>query len=188
MDNLNTILVALMFVTILTMGIGNVLVTLAAIVQAGETEGRDRLHISWIALLLLIHLNLFWQSVHIVAREDWKFDGFLFIITGPILLFLATHIMLTKGSPDDGADRPSRYLNISKRFFSLFALLQIWSILVEIYLEDGAAVELLFESAFVVLALFLLVSKQYRYHSAGAVVAWALYLSMFTLYGVDVIS
>ena len=187
MDNMNTVLVALMFVTILTMGIGNVLTTLAAIVHAGQTEGRDRLHISWIALLLVAHLNLFWHAVDIIAIENWKFSSFLLIITGPVIMFFATNIMLAKGSSGDGIDPPSRYLNISKRFFTLFVLLQFWSIFVELIFGDGIVVTLLFEVAFITLALILLVSQSYRVHATGAAVAWVIYLTMFTLRSTEII-
>ena len=51
---LNTMLVALMFVTILSMGIGNVLVTLADVFNHATRSRRSRVHVAWVVLLLLL--------------------------------------------------------------------------------------------------------------------------------------
>jgi len=56
---LNTLLVALMFVTILSMGIGNILSSLADIFNHATSSRRHPVHISWIVLLLIVHFNLF---------------------------------------------------------------------------------------------------------------------------------
>jgi hypothetical protein len=58
MDNPATLLTAIMFVTILGMGIGNLLMTCAEIAGGLRQPPPERIQLSWIVLLLLAMLNL----------------------------------------------------------------------------------------------------------------------------------
>ena len=90
------LLVALMYITILSMGIGNVLATLARVVRRGREAEFDRVHVAWIALLLVAHLNLFWHTLDLFSVEQWGFFGFLYVIAGPTLLFFATDVLVAE--------------------------------------------------------------------------------------------
>ena len=54
MDVSSSLLVAVMFVIILSMGIGHILVTAAAMVDRRVARHIDALHVNWMLLLLLI--------------------------------------------------------------------------------------------------------------------------------------
>ncbi len=102
--DLNTMLVALMFVTILSMGIGNILGTMADIFNHATSARRDRVHVGWIVFLLLVHFNLFWYTKAILDVEVWRFGGFLMAMAGPVLIFFATNILLTDPPEEDPVD------------------------------------------------------------------------------------
>ncbi len=55
------------------------------------------MHTGW-AILLLIHFNLFWHVLDILAVEEWKFLEFLYIEAGAINIFLATYVLLPDAS------------------------------------------------------------------------------------------
>ena len=59
MDNPTTLLVAIMYVTIVATGLVNVLLALSDIV--GGKSKSDALHTGWLVLLLLAYLSFFWE-------------------------------------------------------------------------------------------------------------------------------
>jgi len=178
---LNTLLVALMFITILSMGIGNILISLADIFNNATSSRRDRLHISWIVLLLIVHFNLFWQTKAILDVEGWKFGGFLLTMAGPVLLFFATSILLTDPPEDDPENLTSFFVGLGRRFFLFFALLQAWVMVVGFTLTGSFIVTDLVNAFFLVLALTLATSTSARFHKVGTLLAWGLGLAGFTI-------
>ena len=178
---LNTLLVALMFITILSMGIGNILISLADIFNHATSSRRNRVHISWIVLLLIVHFNLFWQTKSILDVEGWEFGGFLLTMAGPVLLFLATSILLTDPPEGDPKNLTSFFLGLGRRFFLFFALLQFWVMGVGFTLTGSFIVTDLVNAVFLVLALSLAASSSERFHNAGALLAWGLGLASFAI-------
>ena len=178
---LNTLLVALMFVTILSMGIGNILSSLADIFNHATSSRRNRVHISWIVLLLIVHFNLFWQTKAILDVEGWEFGGFLLTMAGPVLLFLATSILLTDPPEGDSKNLTSFFVGLGRRFFLFFALLQVWVMVVGFALAGSFIVTDLVNAIFLVLALLLAASTSTRFHQVGVLLAWGLGLAGFAI-------
>ena len=152
MEVTNSLLVALMFVTIVAMGIGNIVMALGARFGSRSIT-RDRLRTSWQVLLLLVYFNFFWHTLELLKIEDWWFSGFLLFIAGPILLFFATSVLLEAKAEgdDDGSDIPPR-------FHWLMAMVQVWVVVAVVVLLDAGfataeAMNLVNAGAFVVLAL-----------------------------------
>ena len=73
MDNISTLLVAFMFITILTLGIAGVLAELAEVVRNVERRDRDKLLVGWARLLLFAYFTLFWHTADITLLEEWDF-------------------------------------------------------------------------------------------------------------------
>ena len=176
---LNTLLVALMFVTILSMGIGNILVTLAGVLNNTTTSRRDRVHVSWIVLMLVIHFNLFWNTKAILAVEGWQFGGFLLTMAGPVLLFFATSILLTSPATDQLADLRTFFHQLGRRFFLMFAAVQIW-VLATVFVLEGKLTGLDFVNvALFVVAMVLAMTTSARVQLIGALLAWGLGIGGF---------
>jgi hypothetical protein len=178
---LNTLLVALMFVTILSMGIGNILVSLADIFNHATPSRRDRIHVSWIVLLLIVHFNLFWHTKEILSVEDWQFGGFLLAMAGPVLMFFATSILLTDPPKDFQSDLVTFFGALGRRFFLMFAVLQGWIILVGYSMTRTFVDPDLVNLALLALALFLAFSKSKKIQLLGAYTAWGLGLASAAL-------
>jgi hypothetical protein len=175
--DLNTLLVALMFVTVLSMGIGNILVSLADIFNNATPSRRDRVHVAWIILVLLVHFNLFWHTKEILNVEDWQFGGFLLAVAGPVLLFFATSIMLTEPPADVKPDQATFFFGLARRFFLMFAIVQGWVVLVGYNLSGAFITQDFTNIAFGLLALFLAFSSKAQVHNLGVWIAWALVLT-----------
>ena len=175
--DLNTMLVALMFVTILSMGIGNILTCVADIFNASTSSRRTRVHVAWIILLLLVHFNLFWHTKAILDVEVWRFGGFLMAIAGPALIFFATSILLTN-PPDEGrVDLDRFFVDLGRRFFIVFALTQAWIVLAGYAMTRELILTDLVNVAFLVLSIILASSTGSRVQLFGVISAWGLGLA-----------
>jgi len=166
MDNPKTLLVAIMYVTIVATGLINVLMTLSDIV--GGKLKTESIHTGWLTLLLLVYLNFFWHTTAILDIEGWDFLSFISFIIGPIILLFATNLMTSPADVEEGAMRDLYYFKQSARFFLLLGLLQVWTIgLDQVFQNVGFETYLTVATG--VLFIILLVSKNYAVHIAGLV-------------------
>ncbi len=178
---LNTILVALMFVTILSMGIGNILGAMAEDFHHSPTGRRSRLHVAWISLILLVHFNIFWNTKALLEVTEWTFAGFLIAIAGPVLLFLATSILLNRAPSDDANEQENLFVQLSGRFFAVFALLQIWIVAAGFAMTGSFVDNDVTNVVFLLLAVLLAIVKSDRVQLIGLVTAWGLGLASFAI-------
>lgn len=116
MENMTGLLVALMFVTVLTMGFGNILSALTPMFKSPEQFFKVKSLKLWWVVVCLIILDAFWRCVDIFEFEEWNFAEFLLIIVGASLLFFASTAL-----PEDD-DEP----DVRKVFFSCVLGYQIW--------------------------------------------------------------
>jgi hypothetical protein len=167
MDNPTTLLVAIMYVTIVATGLINVLMALSDIV--GGKRKTDPLHTGWIVLLLIVYLSFFWETTAILNIEGWDFLSFIGFIAGPIVLFFATNLIVSPADSEEGAMLDRYYFEQSARFFMLLLLVQAWIVGLDVvfanvnfatYLTVGTGI----------LFIVLLISKSYRVHVAGVII------------------
>jgi hypothetical protein len=172
-DNINTLLVAFMFITILTLGIAGVLAELAQVV--GERKRRDRLLVGWALLLLFAYFALFWHTADIALLEEWDFGLFLFAETGPVLLLFATQIMLGALRVQDEGQRDSTV--VQSRFFMIFGLVQVWSIAAGFILGVGFTLGSALNAIVLLVCLVLASSTSRRSDIPGLAVVWIAYIA-----------
>ena len=189
MDISYTLIVALMFITILSFGFANILSSIAKIVNKQNNIFVSAVHLSWILLLLIIHFNLAWQAVLISTYKSWSYDTFLFIELGPILAFLTTRILAPSESNDKEPETLiSKYLHLSKQFFLILALIQVWAIGIDLVLGLGFTGSAVFNLLLFILAIILMKVKNYQIHIYGGAIAWTLYLTAILLRSINIIT
>jgi hypothetical protein len=192
MEASESLLVALMFITILTLGIANILTSLAVMLEgSGDTRAGDAfdwLHTSWVLIMLLAHFNFFWHTLDILGKQAWEFEGFLFTITGPILMFFATQVVIGSSPLPEGVTLREHYFAAAKRFFSLFALIQIWVICSDLLLERGLTGAAIVNVICLIIAMTLIALSNVRAHFAGTMCAWVVYLGATALRGSELIN
>ncbi len=167
MDNPTTLLVAIMYVTIVATGLINVLMTLSEIV--GGKRKTDPIHTGWIVLLLLVYLSFFWETTAILDIEGWDFLSFSSFIIGPILLLFATNLIASPGDTEQGKLLDQYYFDQSARFFGLLFLVQLWVIGLDTVFQNVGVTTYL-SAVTAILFVVLLISNNYRVHIAGLVV------------------
>ena len=170
------ILVALLFVTILSLGIANILTALATALDRSSTLKSHAVSLAWLLLLLLVHLNLFWHTMDILTVEDWDFSGFVLIESGAIALFFATHLLLSKITEAASATDSIPSDTPGPSFFLIFAVVHLWLVGTDILLKGGFSTASGFDLVQCLVALALIASPNKKALVLGTVLAWALYL------------
>jgi hypothetical protein len=178
MEVSSSLLVAMMFVMVLSIGIGNILMGLSSLLNQRSPREIDWLPTSWVLLLLLQHLHMFWHTVTILEAEEWGFGGFLYVVTGPILLFLATSLLLADPAYSGPGDPREHYFRVGTRFFSIMAVFMLWMIGVDFVLGSGFTAAGVWNAILAVLFLVLANSKAVRLHATATSVTWVLSLSL----------
>jgi hypothetical protein len=185
MEITNALLVAMMFIVLITIGVGNIIMGLAVLVDKRTPVKADAIHTSWVLLLLLIHFNMFWHVLDILSIEEWKFLEFLYIVAGAILIFFATHLLLPDPSSADAGDLRTHYFNISRQFFSFLALLQVWMLGVDLLLGKGFTSDGIFNVIALVLFVILALVSQPKVHNVGTGVGWLLFIIVIAVRALD---
>jgi hypothetical protein len=188
MEITNALLVAMMFIVLITMGVGNIIMGLAVLLDKRTPVKADIIHTSWVLLLLLIHFNLFWHVLDILSIDEWKFLEFIYIVAGAMLVFFATHVLLPDPSSADAGDLRAHYFNSSRQFFSFLALLQVWTLGVDFLFGDGFIFASVFNLAALVLFGILALTSQPKVQSIGTAAGWLLFLTVLIARGLGLLS
>jgi len=173
----------IMFVVLLTIGIGNILMSLAAMVDRRSPVAASRMHISWIVLLLLVYFNFFWQTLDVLSIENWTFSEFVYLMLGPVLILFASQVLLPTPSSADAGELDERYFEVSRPFFLLLAASQVWVIGVDLILGDGLARAGGMNGVAAVFALILAFSRNRTIHLLLAIAMWLLFLIAWAVRG-----
>jgi hypothetical protein len=176
----SALLVAMMFIVLLTIGIGNIIMTLASMVDRRSPVTASRLHVSWIVLLLLLYFGFFWHTLDILAVEEWEFGSFLYIMLGPVLIIFASQVLLPQG---DGTDVDENYFGVSRPFFLFLAASQLWVNGADLILKDGLTRAGALNGVAAVFVLVLAFSSSRRVHVVIAAAMWLLFLLKWILQG-----
>jgi hypothetical protein len=175
----NSMLVAMMFVMVLSIGIGNILMSLSSLVDRRTRAAVHWIPTTWLVLLLLQHFGMFWNTLAILEAKEWDFAGFLYIVSGPMILFLATAVMLP-GPPDAESENPNaHYLGVARQFYSLLALLMLWTIGADFSLGGGFTSASAWNVALLALFIGLGGTRRQRVHAVVTGLAAALMASAF---------
>lgn len=178
MDNPTTLLVAIMYVTIVATGLVNILMTLSDIV--GGQRRTDPVHTGWIVLLLITYFSFFWGTTAILDIEGWNFLAFISFIIGPVILLFATNLLLAPSEEEGVATMDENYFKQSGRFFLLMSLVQAWTIGLDVVFKHIGGLTYLAAGVGVVL-LVLMVSKNYKLHLAGLIAVTLVVLARIAL-------
>ena len=187
MEVTSGLLVAMMFIMVLSIGIGNILMSFPPLLDGRVKIAVGRTQLSWLVLLLLIHLRLFWHALLLLDVENWGFEGLLYTVGGPILLLLATSMLLP--DPSRSVEDPiADFIQSARRGFLLLSLVMAWQVGFDQIFGTGLGPVTLWNGAAIILFFVLASSGSPRVHGVGAVAAWALFLSLLVARGVGAVS
>jgi len=184
-----TLIVALMYITILSFGIANLLSLLAQILNRKNDTDVTIVHLNWIIILLIIHFNMAWGAVLLATVDSWSYYEFLVIVLGPILAFFTSNVIAPNPNKDNNsAALVTNYINQSHQFFILFGMIQAWVIGTEYMLQNTLTGSSFFNILLILLAIAMFQTDSYKKHIYGVIAAWAAYLTAIALRSLAVIN
>lgn len=168
MENMTGLLVALMFVTLLTIGFGNILSgSVPRLKDLAQIRAYPWQSMWWIILTLIL-LDAFWRCTTIFSIDEWTFPQFLFVQIGAILLFFASATLPIKDLPDK-----------DRIFYICLAGFQVWLLaLGSLFGAPGLILTLTNVSMLAVLSFLVVVPVLSAYRFATAAMSG---LTIFSL-------
>jgi hypothetical protein len=172
---------------VLGLGITNLLMGLARIVQM---RGRVKVFwptIVWALVLLLIHVQTWWTMFGLRNIETWTFVAFSLVLAQPIFLFFLSALVMPDFDRDEALDLKANYFAQVRWFFGIIVALLIVSFLRPVALEGvmPTPADLAFHIGFLAGALPAAIFTNERYHHVAALVAaaavFAYVASLFTV-------
>lgn len=145
------------------------------------------LQIGWVVFAWAFLIASFWPVTDVLTKEDWTFVDLLLMVIAGLLYFLAAAAIAPNGTYQD-ADGEARYLEVARLFFSLFAVYQIWLIIMDGALFGGAdPVRIGLSVGAVILSIVLAIVKNMTVQKFVSVIAWILAMGVVLLQANDVI-
>lgn len=183
-----TLIVAIMYVTIISFGLAGLLTSLSTILQKRNTGIVAKVQLNWILILLVVHFNMTWHAVYITSVENWTYFGFVAIVFGPVLGFFTANIL----SPNSFADATKNhliehYLSIKPRILVLFILIQFWILAADRIFERGLVDSAYFNLALIAISVYMLFRKSYKSQQYGITIIWTLLITGLVLRSLGVI-
>lgn len=173
------LLVAFMFILILSMGVGSILVACADMVVRRAVMRVHGLPLAWIVILLLVHLSLFWNTLDILQVEEWRFGGFVLVTAGPVILYLATGAMMPRADCLSVADSLAQYFQAARLVFAMLLLLALWSMVSQVYLLGRFLESPLWDVADIAVLAVLVLSRSVGVHAVCTILYFALLLGYY---------
>ncbi len=158
---------------VLGLGITNLLMGFARIVQM---RGRVKVYwpvILWGLSLLLIHVQTWWSMFGLRNVETWTFVAFSLTLMQPILLFFLSALVMPDFDRDEALDLKANYFSQVRWFFGIIVALLLVSLL-RSFATHGrlpATPDLVFHIGFIAGALPAVFITDERFHRVAALVA-----------------
>jgi hypothetical protein len=172
---------------VLGLGITNLLLGFARIVQMRARVKAYWPTIVWGLVLLVIHVQTWWSMFGLRTVETWTFVAFSLTLMQPILLFFLSALVMPDFDRDEALDLKANYFAQVRWFFGIIIALLIASLL-RSYAIGGrppAAADLAFHIAFLAGAVPAAIITNERFHQLAALVAattvFAYVASLFTV-------
>ncbi|MDX1283858.1 MAG: hypothetical protein R3182_02545 [Draconibacterium sp.] len=177
-----TLIVALMYVTIISFGLAGLLSSLSTILQKANSRTVCGVQLHWILILLIVHFNMTWHAVYLTGVESWTYFGFIAVVFGPILGFFTANFL----SPNTGGkatknDSIENYLSIKTKIISLFLAIQLWTLIIDRVIGRGFVESAYFNFGLIGVSLYMLLSKKYTSQQYGIAIIWTLLLVAIAL-------
>jgi hypothetical protein len=129
----------------------------------------------------LLHILFWWTLYSLRGAATINFLTFLYLLTGPILLFIGTAILLPDVD-EDVIDLKEHFRATRPIYSTVLVLLWLWAIFSSPILRGFFAPTLPLLIAFLASAFVLRITANQKIHGVVAVVNWLLLVSFIALY------
>lgn len=166
-----------MIAVILALGVTHILGQVSYIAQKPELAETYWVHSVWVAVTLLAHFSAWWNIWGLKQSITFSFLTFLYMLIGPIALFLATRAIVPRIRQSPGVDLEKHYYTANRAFFVPMAVFVAWPSLLGLFVLGTASIAGVLEhTAFLVPMVACAVSRNRRLHGIFAVLVAAAFL------------
>jgi len=141
--------------------------------RAQVEVAHSRLFGAWAGFQFVMHILLWWQLWTVQQIPVLTFLTYLYLLLGPILLFLCTSLILPD-LPEGPVDLAKHYDNVRKPYFTVGLLFWLWSVFIGLLLEGAFRPAAPLLAVFVGIMAVLRVTSNRTVHLALATVSWLL--------------
>ena len=176
--------ISVMFAVIMGMGVVYLLMAIATIVRGIGREIKTYwLHTAWVLFLLLLHFHVWWGLWEFQQVEVWNYFTYLFILSGPVLLFWSAALIIPEDKKHDKIDLKQYYFQNKSKFFLTLSLAVVWGML--LYPVFFGIMDPVFEWLFIFLltTISLIFINKPKFQIILSTLAWILFLSWVISYG-----
>ena len=156
----------------------------AEMIQEGRAQrfAERWLFDSWLLFQTMLHLLLWWSiwDAHALRLD---FVRYLFLMIGPVTLFLATSV-LTPPGPLRGGDALEHFLRVRERFGYISAMTWVWAVLYVPILHGRWDREIAFTAALAVVMLAVASFRGVRLQRVLALGAWVVLIWLIVTFAV----
>ena len=132
----------------------------------------------------LLHILLWWSLWSIRGAEAFNFLHYLFMLAGPILLFLSTSL-LVPDADDAEIDLSKHFERIRRPYATTLAGAWIWALLLWPVLIGIVPPTAPYHVAFVLMAIVLRFSTRPAVHGTLAVLNWIALIALISGYAME---
>lgn len=131
----------------------------------------------------LLHVLLWWSMWGIRAVENFNFLDYLYLLTGPVLLFLSSSLLVPDAG-EDGVGLAQHFEKMRKTYATTLAGAWLWTLLLWPVFLGLAPPSLPFHATFLLLAIVLRFTRNPRAVTAIGLLNWlvlVVFVSRFSM-------
>ncbi len=125
----------------------------------------------WITFQFLMHILMWWSLWGARLVETFTFLHYLYLLSGPILLYLGTRVLVPNVAGDT-IDLNKHFYKIRVPYFTVAAILWIWAIFLFPLLTGRFAPTVPVLISYLAIALTLRFTANPKIHAAFVIAAW----------------
>lgn len=129
----------------------------------------------------MIHIVLWWSLWGIREAGTFNFLTYLYLLLGPILLFLATGL-LVPDVKDDAVDIKGHYYQARRSYSTVLSLLWLWALLLWPVLLGAFAPTAPLVAVFAILAVIMRSTDKPAVHAAVVIMNWTVMITFIGLF------
>ena len=136
------------------------------------------------AYQFLLHILLWWSLWNVREAANFNFVIYLYLLSGPVLLFLGTSL-LTPSVATDGVDVRKHFSAVRTTYSTVLALTWLWVIFAGPIIRGFLPPTVPLLALFLTMAVVLRATENPKVHGIVAVLNWLLAVAFIALYGMQ---
>lgn len=151
---------------VLGLGISHVLASGARLVRYRAAVRFYTPTLLWLALLFLVHVQIWWAVFELRSVPEWSFVAFVLVLSVPTVAYLMSVLLAPDFDREEVVDLRASYFEHRRWFYALFGLLPLTSLAQEYFIRGAIQwdADPIFRLGFLLLAILGFVSSRERLH------------------------